>query len=73
MLLDTLIISSPTFLAFKPSGPNLGAKVEAGPASPPKTLTLKILIYVGSIFGGILRSISCLFMMGDINCLRNEE
>ena len=50
---EILMISSPTFLAFKPRGPNFGANVEAGPASPPKTLTLKNLTYVGSIFGGI--------------------
>lgn len=32
------------FLFTRPKGPNLGAKVAAGPPSPPKTLILTIFI-----------------------------
>ena len=47
-LAPSLTMSSPTFLGFfemnvisnftRPRGPSLGAKVDAGPGSPPKTL-----------------------------------
>ena len=47
-------MSSPIFLALRPKGPNFGAKVEAGPPSPPKTLILMYLISFGSTFGGII-------------------
>lgn len=36
----SLTMSSPTFLALRPRGPSLGARVAAGPGSPPKTLML---------------------------------
>lgn len=36
----SLTISSPTFLALRPRGPNLGARVAAGPGYPPNTLIL---------------------------------
>jgi hypothetical protein len=39
-----LIISSPTFLALRPSGPSFGARVAAGPGSPPKTLMLTAIM-----------------------------
>ena len=38
-------ISSPTFLALRPSGPSLGASVAAGPGYPPNTLMLTAFIY----------------------------
>lgn len=34
----SLTMSSPTFLALRPRGPSLGARVAAGPGSPPNTL-----------------------------------
>jgi hypothetical protein len=39
-----LTISSPTFLALRPRGPSLGARVAAGPGSPPKTLMLTAIM-----------------------------
>ena len=50
----SLMMSSPTFLALRPRGPSLGAKVAAGPASPPKTLMLtavKLLCTVSDFVG----------------------
>ena len=54
----SLTISSPTFLALRPSGPSLGARVAAGPGSPPNTLMLTAIInkrtesdFVGIDFG----------------------
>ena len=54
----SLTMSSPTFLALRPRGPSLGAKVAAGPGSPPNTLMLTTFMgtitksdFVGVYFG----------------------
>ena len=49
------MMSSPTFFAFRPRGPNLGARVAAGPGSPPKTLMLTIFmgVFTESNLGGV--------------------
>ena len=51
----SLTISSPTFLALRPRGPNLGARVAAGPGSPPNTLMWTAIMKerTESDFGGV--------------------
>ena len=49
-MLPSLTISSPTFLALRPNGPNFGANVAAGPGSPPKTLILTNFCQIIIIF-----------------------
>ena len=51
----SLTISYPIFLALRPRGPSLGARVAAGPGSPPKTFILTVIIrlFTKSDFSGI--------------------
>ncbi|EKG07507.1 hypothetical protein TCSYLVIO_001363 [Trypanosoma cruzi] len=53
-----LAMSSPIFLAFRPSGPTFGASDAVAGTSPPTALTMTISSWLGSNLGGISRLLS---------------